>query len=295
MIKLIATDMDGTLFTSNQEITPYNLAAIRQAQKSGVRFMIATGRNIETIRPTLEKYELSCGLILMNGAEVRDEEGNIISTTNIDHSILPRLSKALEDRGYIPEYMTNRFSQVCGSKEKTDLSMGYRMLSLDRNHEISSIEEAIELGRNSLFKRTTERNDTLEDFLSKNLEIRKVIVFHPDTDKNRRNREELAKEFPELSILSSYPENIEINSIDAQKGFGLEKAIRKMGITKEEVAVFGDGYNDISLFQLFPNSYATKNGEPEILKMAKEVIPSNNESGVGIKINELLYRNKIEK
>ena len=255
MIKLIVTDMDGTLFTSNQEITPYNLAAIRQAQKSGVRFMIATGRNIETMRPTLEKYELSCGLILMNGAEVRDEEGNIISTTNIDHSILPRLSKALEDRGYIPEYMTNRFSQVCGTIEKTDLSMGYRMLSLDRNHEISSIEEAIELGKNSLFKRTTERNDTLEEFLSKNLEIRKVIVFHPDADKNKRNREELAKEFPELSILSSYPENIEINSINAQKGYGLEKAIQKMGIKKEEVAVFGDGMNDISMFQLFPNSY----------------------------------------
>lgn len=78
MIKLIVSDMDGTLFNSNQEISPFNLAAIKQATKNGVHFMIATGRSMVTIRPILEKYSLECGLILMNGAEIRDEKLNII-------------------------------------------------------------------------------------------------------------------------------------------------------------------------------------------------------------------------
>ena len=49
MIKLIATDMDGTLFNSNQEISPLNIAAIKQAEKQNVEFMIATGRSMDTI------------------------------------------------------------------------------------------------------------------------------------------------------------------------------------------------------------------------------------------------------
>ena len=67
-----------------------------------------------------------------------------------------------------------------------------------------------------------------------------------------------------------------------------------MSIAKEEVAVFGDGLNDLSMFELFPNSYAPANAEPEIRKRAKEVIPSNNDDGVGKKIFELLYKNKEE-
>ena len=72
------------------------------------------------------------------------------------------------------------------------------------------------------------------------------------------------------------------------------QAIEKMEISKEEVAVFGDGLNDLSMFELFPNSFAPANAEYEIKKLAKEVIPSNNDDGVGKKIFELLYKNKEE-
>lgn len=293
MIKLLVSDMDGTLFNSRQEISPANLAAIRQAQKNGVRFMIATGRSMETIGPTLEKYHLKCGLILMNGAEVRDEELNIISTMNIDHAVIPSLADVLDQMGYIPEYMTNQGSRICGTKEMMERNMGWRMLCLDRNHVISSMEEAIELGRKSIFQTTLKRYDTVKDFLEENLEIRKIIVFNLDVEQNAKNRIQLQEQFPELSILSSYPENIEINNRHAQKGNGLLDAIRKMGIEREEVAVFGDGYNDLSLFEQFPNAYAPMNAEPGIKARASEIIPSNNENGVGIKINELLFQNKM--
>lgn len=291
MIKLIVSDMDGTLFNSNQEISPANLAAIKQAEKNGVHFMIATGRSMETIGPTIEKYDLKCGLILMNGAEVRDEDLNIISTINVDHDIIPELAKILNMQGYIPEYMTNKGAQICASKELMEKNMGWRMMCLDRTHTIT-LEEAIELGKHSIFQSTLTRNDSIDEFLKKNLEIRKIIVFYPDAERNAKHRMELQKKFPELSILSSYPENIEINNKYAQKGYGLLKAIEKMNIQKEEVAVFGDGYNDLSMFELFPNSYAPVNAEQEIKDRASEIIPSNNENGVGIKINELLFLNK---
>lgn len=284
--------MDGTLFNSNQEISPYNLAAIQNARKNGVQFMVATGRSMETLQPTLDKYELQCSLILLNGAEVRDEHHNIISTMNIDENVLPSITKRLEELGYIAEITTNDGVQMYGTKEQMELTMGYRMICLDRTHTLT-LDEAIEAGKDSVFMNVLTRNESLDDLLNKQLEIRKIIVFHPDREVNDRNREQLIKEFPGLSIVSSYPENIEINAKDAKKGKALEVAIEKLGFTKDEVAVFGDGLNDISMFELFPNSYAPTNAEYEVKKEAKEIIPSNNDDGVGKKINELLFHNKF--
>ena len=292
MIKLIVSDMDGTLFNSNQEISPYNLEAIQNARKNGVQFMVATGRSMETLQPTLDRYELKCSLILLNGAEVRDEHHNIISTMNIDENVLPSITKRLEELGYIAEITTNDGVQMYGTKEQMELTMGYRMICLDRTHTLS-LEQAIEAGKDSVFMNVLTRNESLDDLLNKQLEIRKIIVFHPDREVNDRNREQLIKEFPGLSIVSSYPENIEINAKDAKKGKALEVAIEKLGFTKDEVAVFGDGLNDISMFELFPNSYAPTNAEYEVKKEAKEIIPSNNDDGVGKKINELLFHNKF--
>lgn len=293
MIKLIVSDMDGTLFNTKQQISPFNLAAVREANKQGVRFMIATGRSVDTIAPTVEKYQLRCGLILLNGAEIRDEDSHIISTMNIDREFIPKLADVLNRQGYIPEYMTNKGTQLCGTEEMMEKNMGWRMMCLDRSHTLT-LEEAVEQGKNSIFQKALTRNDTIEDMLAKDLEIRKIIVFHPDKEFNTMNRKQLIRQFPELSILSSYPENIEINSKYAQKGYGLQKAIEKMDIRNEEVAVFGDGLNDLSMFELFPNSYAPANAELEIRQKAKEVIPSNDDDGVGKKIFELLYKNREE-
>lgn len=293
MIKLIVSDMDGTLFNSQQKISPLNLAAIQDAQRQGIDFMIATGRSMETIGPIADLYELECGFILMNGAEVRDNQRNIIDTINMDAEIVKKLSKRLVEMGYVPEYMTNQCAQLCGTEEMLQLNMGYRMLCLDRNHTMT-LEQAIEAGKTSVFMKTIVRNDSIEDMFAKGVEIRKMIVFNPDGDINTRNREQLIKEFPDLAILSSYPENIEINAKYAQKGYGLENAIQKMGLTKDEVAVFGDGLNDLSMMEHFPHSFATANAEPQILRIASEVIPSNDDDGVGKKIFEIIYKNREE-
>lgn len=292
MIKLIVSDMDGTLFNSNQEISPYNLAAIQEAARQGVHFMIATGRSMDTIKPTLERYNLKCGLLLMNGAEVRDEDLQIVSAIDVPNKIILPISDELGKMGYIPEYMTNQGAQICGTEEMMQKNMGWRMMCLDRSHTLN-FEEAVEAGKTSIFQNMMTRNESLEEMLAKNLEIRKIIVFNPDTAFNTANRIKLQEQFPDLSILSSYPENIEINHKQAQKGYGLMKAVENMGILNSEVAVFGDGYNDISMFELFENSYAPVNAEPAIKAKAKEVIPSNNDDGVGKKINELLFHNKL--
>ncbi|MGN0144898.1 MAG: HAD family hydrolase, partial [Clostridium sp.] len=58
MIKLIASDMDGTLIDTNHNISEENLKAIKEAQRNGIKFAIVTGRAYDDVRPIIEKYDL---------------------------------------------------------------------------------------------------------------------------------------------------------------------------------------------------------------------------------------------
>ena len=54
MIKLIASDMDGTLLNSNHKIPKENLQAIKKAEEMGIKFAIATGRMYEDVKPLID-------------------------------------------------------------------------------------------------------------------------------------------------------------------------------------------------------------------------------------------------
>ena len=83
-------------------------------------------------------------------------------------------------------------------------------------------------------------------------------------------------------------DNVEVTDESAQKGLILEKVIADLGISQDEVAVFGDGLNDITLFKLFPESYAMENGEQEIKDLAKYIAPDCNDDGVAKMVEKIL-------
>ena len=76
----------------------------------------------------------------------------------------------------------------------------------------------------------------------------------------------------------------------AQKGLILDQVIQDVGISREEVAVFGDGLNDLTMFQLFPESYAMNNGDEEIKKLAKYIAPDCNDEGVAQMVEKILEK-----
>ena len=83
MIKLISSDMDGTLLDSYRQITQVNIDAIRTLQDSGVEFIINTGREYQNVTDILGKAGLECDMICSNGSCGYDKEGNLL----FEHSI----------------------------------------------------------------------------------------------------------------------------------------------------------------------------------------------------------------
>jgi HAD superfamily hydrolase (TIGR01484 family) len=80
--RLIALDLDGTLLNKQNEISPQNLQAIRQAIDVGVKVIVSTGRGIQNILPILQKYNLQLPIVAVNGSEVW-ESPNILRKRNL--------------------------------------------------------------------------------------------------------------------------------------------------------------------------------------------------------------------
>lgn len=277
MIKLIVTDMDGTFLNNHQEITEYNRSAIEYAHSKGAEFMIATGRNYTTIQPMLQQYGICCSCMLLNGAEFRDGTGTILKKTPISYDKGKELIQLLEQQGFYPEIMDSEGFYTLYTREQARINMLGRMRCL---HSQASEEELETFIPDSIFYRNLQYASSLEELRKQGIEISKIIVFH----QNRRLIEETKQKIQQLGGLaasSSFPNNIEINDIHAQKGIALTEFIQEQGIRKEEVLVFGDGLNDYSLFTEFPNSFAPVNAMEEIKEIAGTIIESNEEDGVG--------------
>lgn len=90
-IKLIALDMDGTTLNSDNKISPENKKWIHKAMDHGVMVMFATGRGIETAAPYHEKLGLNAPMVLLNGGQVWDAEGDMIVQHSFDIDIVKKL------------------------------------------------------------------------------------------------------------------------------------------------------------------------------------------------------------
>ncbi len=106
-MKLIALDMDGTLLSSNLEISKENLQAIQTAQEAGHIVMICSGRAKEDALKLLEEYKLSLPVGASNGAIVY-VDGKVINSRCIQNDKVYKLAKLLESEGFPYKLYTNK-------------------------------------------------------------------------------------------------------------------------------------------------------------------------------------------
>ena len=120
--------------------------------------------------------------------------------------------------------------------------------------------------------------------------VYKILLFSDDRVMLGRIDGELA-EHKNLAVSSSFPTNLEITDVRAQKGPVLKAYIESLGYRIEEVMVFGDSRNDESMLAMdFGATIAMGNADAELKNKAKYVTRSNVELGVAYAIEELLKR-----
>lgn len=276
MIKLIASDMDGTLLNDDHMISEGNLKAIRKAQEMGRHFTIVTGRDYGAVKSYLEECDLKCECILSNGAEYRDVNGNVIESVYMNKDSVKIVFDILNEAGLCIQLMTNNGSYVSNKEsDKKAIIDRFKLFNPKMNEE-----EVAEFVEKFHEERGMKYIDDVYDILESNVEILKIVTFDNDEKLIANLKDKLKESTNDLAVASTFSNDIEISDIKAQKGLILAKTIKKMGIDKSEVIVLGDSFNDYSMFTEFENSYAMKNAIPEIKEIAKYITDSNNNDGV---------------
>lgn len=283
MIKLIASDMDGTLLNKKHTICEENLKAIKFAQEKGINFTISTGRDYSLVKPILEEFEIECQCIVMNGAEYRDEKGEVIESIAIKKKNVIKVIEVFNEFELYAEMLTSDGRYVI-NKEIFECS------NLDRREifcENMTQKEIDEFDKHFDFVFKVKHVDDINEFINSNIEVYKIMTFNKDSKVIEKSKEKLKSESL-LSVASTFSNDIEITNVEAQKGLILAKVIEKMGLSREEVMVLGDSFNDYSMFTEFKNSFAMENAIDEIKEIATYITDSNDNSGVAKAIYKMI-------
>ena len=272
--KLIAFDMDGTLLDDDKRVPPRNLRALWAAADRGCHIVPATGRMAGALPDELSDPRIRY-YILINGAMVYDAredrvlyEGNIPVEQALELcSFLDELPVFydcyLDNQGYMDGDM---FDNLEPFFEKVPVMLGY----------VRSIRSRVP----SLAAFIRERMAPVQKM---------QIYFRPEQEGLRQELlREIPRRFPALCATTSLPNNIEVNSVDADKGKGLAALCRTLGLDMSESMAFGDGSNDTAMLRAAGLGVAMANAEPAVKAAADALAKSNNEAGVGLFLEEMI-------
>lgn len=270
-IKLFASDLDGTLLRSDHRISEKSAAVIRRAQASGKIFLAVTGRAWNSAAPILKNAGISCGAVLLNGAEYRNAAGGVVLREYIDPPSAAEVLRVLSANDIDFEIHAG-----CGDFVTNP--------GLDAAARIFKPEALPIIAASGILKFYIEyhniripRNANQEVFSFSNCAPRDNSI----TD--------LLPGLPQgLQITSSAPWNLEITAKAATKARMLAKTVHMPGISEEETAVFGDGENDIPMLKYFRHSYAMGNAAEIVKKNAAAVIGTNDQDSVAIQMEEIM-------
>ena len=270
MIKLIASDMDGTLLDAKMSITNDNTSAIREAERLGIEFMVATGRAYTEAKLALEEAGIDCAMITLNGAQVFDKDGHSLFTAGIEKETVTEVLTILSQHNVYYEISTNK--GIFSEHQEKRIENFAAHIAESMPHLTYKVAIAMASAHLSLLHITYV--DRLDDILKDDsIEVLKIIGFSMDGPK--------VEELDDLVVTSSALNNIEINHRLAQKGIAVARVAKERGIPAEQVMTIGDNLNDVSMIQWAGVSFAMGNAELELKEYAKYETATNLENGVG--------------
>lgn len=285
MIKLIASDMDGTLLNSDHKIPKENVELIKFAQKNGIQFVVATGRAYYEALPALNDESIKCDIISFNGGIIYDKNGNIINITPMklkDLYYTIEILKSLEI-----SYQLYTKNTIYTNSIETDITAYIDLIRA--NGEEPNEQHLRQEAKNRLELGHITEVDNIELYLNQedNPAI-KVIGISNDLEK-LKHATELLSGNENISVTSSGANNVEIMDKKATKGEALKIVADIHDINLKNAIAIGDNLNDQAMLDIVEYSIAMKNGNKELQKNAKFITEkTNSEGGVADSVMKLL-------
>lgn len=268
-IKLVCSDIDGTLIKSDKTIGELTYRAVHELIKRGIHFALVTGRFKTGVVPVMESLSLSdkqISGVYDNGAYV-EVLGNPTSAMGVPVPLMLEVSE------FASSY-TARSVLFSGEEwvvEEKD-KWWARINGFYEGHGVC--EPFLETIRKSQMRSDTEPI--------------KLVLRLDDSDKMAALKKDLSALYPSLCFFLSHPDILEVSLKQVNKASGVLTLANKLGITKDQIMTFGDFDNDVPMLKEAGFGVAMTNGTKSALDASDFIAPSNEDDGVGKTLFSLL-------
>jgi Cof subfamily protein (haloacid dehalogenase superfamily) len=277
-IRLLATDIDGTLLNPQFQISPGDLEALRRAHAAGVEIVLVTGRRHQFALPIAQQLGFDLWLISSNGAVTRSLAGE-----TFHRDLMPR----------------ETCRRLCGAMQEF---RGNTVLTFDKETKGAIVLEHLD-----------ELSASIRRWLEKNLEyiefvipIEQALVTDPVQamfcGSTARMKEalqalELAGMDGQMTVLrTEYPERdlsmIDVLNAGCSKGHALERWAAYRGFRREQVMAIGDNHNDVEMLEFAGHPVIMGNACEELRGRGWTVTLGNGECGVAAAIETVVEGRK---
>lgn len=287
MIKLIVSDLDGTLLNSQRKISDRTICAIKQLQRKGIRLLINTELNYFDAQQILDIYDIHCDIACFGGSCIFDASGKQLHASYIPAHRIPEMLRIFGAcRTFYEIHSTNGLC-VLGSKTgytnylETEVlpSLSKEISDFDFNYD-SYIKERIEHAH------FYDNGDLL---LSENPHIIKITTQSLDQQKLNNLTDALHTQVPDFAVSHQSPYRLDITAVNALKGAAVNVYTDQYKISLKDTMVIGDSENDYSMLGLpYIESVAMGNADTIISEICLHHTADNDHDGVAIVLEQVL-------
>lgn len=263
LIKLIATDLDGTLLNAERGVSPETLRVLNWVRSLGIIVVLATGRTYAGVRGIYDVLQLDSPVITNNGGLIYDPVTETVLAGNpLPAHVLRNLLDWLDERKLYNQFYTR----------DTIYTRHLGFLSEEWAKKNADLPERQRIRIELLGEGPLPAALETEPFY-------KLLVMDRNPEVIAEVRAHIAT-IPELETTISIENGLDILCAGISKGYGLKRLAEVLEILPEEIMAFGDQENDIEMLQFAGIGVAMENAPDHVKAYAEQIAPLHDDDGL---------------
>ena len=252
-IRLVLSDVDGTLVTSAKELTPRSVEAVHELHEAGIQFAVTSGRPPRGMSMLVEPLAISTPIAAFNGGLVVDPKMEVLEERVLPDDVVPRTIELLETHD-LSIWVYRGADWLVRDPDGTHVSREAHTVQFEPTQVAS-------------FDGVEHR-------------VAKIVGVSDDYDAVAAAAEATRGELGDrVSASRSQPYYVDVTHPDANKGSVVQYLAQRYEITTDDIATIGDMPNDVLMFAHSGLSIAMGNADTEVQRAARQVTSSNDEDG----------------
>lgn len=265
-IKLVVSDVDGTLLNSQHKLTDFTRTTLLALPARGIQFTLTTGKLLSSVSAIVKSLHLDQPQILANGALVQQVDGKVLHEIALPRQNFSALLDFIHSSGLDYALYTPHQVFVPRHSPNTALVIEY------------NDPQPIEIGQMDLTEHTF---------------CKLIVLERKDAGALEQLGQALNEKFGDsIKARRSVPGMLEVFNIQTSKAVAVQKVAAYLGLSLSEVMVIGDSYNDVDMFKVAGLAVAMGNAPDDVKQAAHITIGTNDEDGVAKYIGSLLEANQ---